>query len=350
MNHSKKRRFLLPVITVILSGMMLRSPQLCAQGFESGLRLCVNTVLPALFPFFVFCDLWMSAPLQGRATYILAHLFGLRQPAGATAVLISWVGGYAVCARLTGQLYHDRKIHVRDATVIMMLGCCSSPGFVVGCVGGLLLGNPRLGALLYGLQLGANLLSTAICIPFLPHPAGPGSPSEITFGDGRSLPQAISAAVENGTQVCSCILFFRTIGAVISPYLPHIAFSFPLLSAILEISAGCTEFSRLGGSYALYGCCFCLSLLGVSVWTQIALLLRGAVPLRLLLANRCVHLAVFLFSVRLLARLLPGTQTVYSTLTEQVILMQRLPLDAACITFLFICSALYKVRQNFYNE
>ena len=41
----------------------------------------------------------------------------------------------------------------------MMLGCCSGPGFVVGYIGGLLLGSTSLGALLYAGQLAANLLA-----------------------------------------------------------------------------------------------------------------------------------------------------------------------------------------------
>lgn len=350
MNPREKRHFLLFLVSVILSLAMLCRPQLCVQGFQSGLHLCVNTVLPALFPFFVFCDLWMNTSWTGRISSIPARVFGLQHPSAGTVVLLAWIGGYAVCARLTGKLYREEKITKRDSALVMMLGCCSSPGFVIGCVGGLLLGNLQLGILLYGLQLGANLLSTAICLPFLPprseHLLHTNNPTLHHY----NLPQAIASAVDSCTQVCGCILFFRTISTVIASYLPNFTFSRPLLNAALELTAGCTDFSALGGGYGLYGCCLCLSILGISVWSQISLLLQESVPIPLLLVNRCIHFAVFFLLIRLLVRFLPGIHTVYSTLAERVIPMQRLPFDAAVITFLFICCALYKVRQNFYNK
>lgn len=144
--------------------------------------------------------------------------------------------------------------------------------------------------------------------------------------------------------------FFRTVAVVLLPYLPNSVWSAPVVSALLEISSGCADFASLGGRAALYGCCACLSLLGVSVWAQILLLSQGAVPLRLLLIQRCIHLACFLFIIRLSARYLPGTSTVYRTLADRVITIQRLPLDAAIVGFIFLCAALYKVRQNFYNK
>ena len=52
------------------------------------------------------------------------------------------------------------------------------------------------------------------------------------------------------------------------------------VSAALEVSAGCADFAALGGAAALYGCCACLSVLGVSVWAQLRLF-AGAVMILL---------------------------------------------------------------------
>lgn len=334
---------------LVLGGLLLCNAQTAAQGFQNGISLCVYTVLPALFPFFVLCDLLLSCPLEGRLLGVLARLWGIHEKSGAAAVLLSWFGGYAVCAQLTGSLYRDRKLSERESALVMMLGCCSSPGFVISCVGGFLLGNLQLGVLLYGMQLAANLLSTAFCLPLLPQDVSLQNPAP-TRHSAPSLPRSISSAVNSSLQVCGCVLFFRTVAAVLLPYLPNSVWSAPVVSAFLEISSGCADFASLGGRAALYGCCACLSLLGVSVWAQILLLSQGAVPLRLLLIQRCIHLACFLFMIRLSARYLPGTSTVYRTLADRVITTQRLPLDAAIVGFVFLCAALYKVRQNFYNK
>lgn len=341
--------------TVVASGclvagiLLLQNPVLAAAGFQSGLRLCIDTVLPALFPFFVLCDLLVYClPEKNFLLSRLARLFGMTA-SGLAVVLLSWVGGYAVCAKLTGLLYRQKTLSGRDASIVLLLGCCSSPGFVIGCVGGMLLGNLRVGVLLYGLQLAANLLSMVLCLPLLPkkqtHFADDGLPN----GNG-GFSQAIGTAVQSSLQVCGCVLFFRVLGTVIAPLLPPWPIAQPLTSAVLEISGGCADFAALGGRGALYGCCFCLSLLGLSVWAQLALLLQGAVALPLLAVNRAIHLIVFWLMVYLCAKALPGTVSVYSTLASRVIPMQRLPVDAAMIVFLFMCAALYKVRQNFYNK
>lgn len=349
MSQQWKTTYLPVGLCLILGGLLLIHPQSAAQGFESGVFLCIRTVLPALFPFFVLCDLLLACPLQSRFLGVLARLWGMRRKNGAAAVLLSWFGGYAVCAQLAGRLRRDGTLTEREATLLMMLGCCSSPGFVVSCIGGLLFGNLQLGILLYGLQLAANLLSTAFCLPLVPRSI---SQQETTPHEQRvpNLPQAISHAVNSSLQVCGCVLFFRILSAILLPYLPGSVWTAPFLSALLEITSGCADFAAVGGRTGLYGCCACLSLLGLSVWAQIALLLQGAVRMRLLIVQRSIHLVCFLLMVRFSVPFLPGADAVYRTLADRVIPTQRLPLDAAILGFVFLCAALYKVRQSFYNK
>lgn len=345
---SQYRKTGLLVFCIGFGFLFLAFPERVVQGFHSGTQLCVGTVLPALFPFFVLCNLLVDFSWNGFLVGLLAKLWRTKK-AVALSILLSWVGGYAVAASLAGQLYRDKKISPRDAALLMMLGCCSSPGFVISCVGGLLLGNLQLGLLLYSVQLVANLLSCAICMPFVAAPAGLECGNVPRPDDGGNLSRAIGAAVDSSLQVCGCVIFFRVVGAVSLPLLPRWPLAAPLVSGLLEISAGCADFAAEGGAVGLYGCCFCLSVLGLSVWAQLSLLLQGAVPLRVLAFNRVLHLILFMLLIRLLAPLLPGTAMVYSTLAQRVVMMQRLPSDAVVVVFFFLCAALYKVRQNFYN-
>ena len=91
------------------------------------------------------------------------------------------------------------------------------------------------------------------------------------------MPQAISSAVTSSLSVCGCVVFFRIVGAVLLAVLPLPPTA---VSAALEVSAGCADFAALGGAAALYGCCACLSVLGVSVWAQLRLF-AGAVMILL---------------------------------------------------------------------
>ena len=55
------------ILCCATGGLLLWQPQAAAQGFESGIQLCLRTVLPALFPFFVLCDWMMGFVGDGRA-------------------------------------------------------------------------------------------------------------------------------------------------------------------------------------------------------------------------------------------------------------------------------------------
>ena len=394
MNNGKNRQGLAAAAALAFGVLVLAVPEAAARGFAGGTALCLQSVLPALFPFFVVCELLTAAPPPAVLLRPMQRVLGLASAETARALLLSWVGGYAVCARLAGQLYGAGRITRRDAALLQVLGCCSGPGFVIGCVGGALLGNVRLGVVLYTAQIGANLGAGAVC-QLLSHIVGanivrPSSWRGCAFPErpltsetarvrtmfaptdctrevsGRSkvlsptrcggsllaegtkgLPQAISSAVTSSLSVCGCVVFFRIVGAVLLAVLPLPPTA---VSAALEVSAGCADFAALGGAAALYGCCACLSVLGVSVWAQLRLFAGAAYRPRLLVFSRAVHLVLLQLLVRVCAQLLPGSVTACSTLAARVLPVFRLPPDAAAAGFVFLCAALYKARQSLYNK
>lgn len=393
MNNGKNRQGLAAAAALAFGVLVLAVPEAATRGFAGGTALCLQSVLPALFPFFVVCELLTAAPPLAVLLRPMQRVLGLESAETARALLLSWVGGYAVCARLAGQLYGAGRITRRDAALLQVLGCCSGPGFVIGCVGGALLGNVRLGVVLYAAQIGANLGAGAVC-QLLSHIVGanivrPSSWRGCAFPErpltsetarvrtmfaptdctrevsGRSmvlsptrcggsllaegakgLPQAISSAVTSSLSVCGCVVFFRIVGAVLLAVLPLPPTA---VSAALEVSAGCADFAALGGAAALYGCCACLSVLGVSVWAQLRLFAGAAYRPRLLVFSRAVHLVLLQLLVRVCAQLLPGSVTACSTLAARVLPVFRLPPDAAAAGFVFLCAALYKAQQSLYN-
>ena len=394
MNNGKNRQGLAAAAALAFGVLVLAVPEAATRGFAGGTALCLQSVLPALFPFFVVCELLTAAPPPAVLLRPMQRVLGLESAETARALLLSWVGGYAVCARLAGQLYGAGRITRRDAALLQVLGCCSGPGFVISCVGGALLGNVRLGVVLYAAQIGANLGAGAVC-QLLSHIVGanivrPSSWRGCAFPErpltsetarvrtmfaptdctrevsGRSkvlsptrcggshlaegakgLPQAISSAVTSSLSVCGCVVFFRIVGAVLLAVLPLPPTA---VSAALEVSAGCADFAALGGAAALYGCCACLSVLGVSVWAQLRLFAGAAYRPRLLVFSRAVHLVLLQLLVRVCAQLLPGSVTACSTLAARVLPVFRLPPDAAAAGFVFLCAALYKARQSIYNK
>lgn len=158
-------------LALALSGLLLARPQAAAQGFAAGLKLCGGSLLPALFPLFVVCGLLGPlAPALGWPLRPLMRLCGIRSPRAPVVLVLGWCGGYAVCAQQIAALRKTGELPPRDAALLLLLGCCSGPGFVVGCIGGQLFGSVALGLLLAARVLHFMFLQGLLhlCLPLVP--------------------------------------------------------------------------------------------------------------------------------------------------------------------------------------
>ena len=66
MNNCKNRQRAAVAAAGVLGILLLAAPEAAAEGFASGTALCLASVLPALFPFFVVCELLTAAPPPAR--------------------------------------------------------------------------------------------------------------------------------------------------------------------------------------------------------------------------------------------------------------------------------------------
>ena len=104
MNNGKNRQGLAAAAALAFGVLVLAVPEAAARGFAGGTALCLQSVLPALFPLFVVCELLTFAPPPAVLLRPMKRVLGLASAETARALLLSWVGGYAVCARLAGKL------------------------------------------------------------------------------------------------------------------------------------------------------------------------------------------------------------------------------------------------------
>ena len=93
-------------------------PAQSAQGARAGVELCLELLIPALFPFFVLSSLFISTglaqacfqPLEG----IIRRLFGVSGP-GAAAFCLGLIGGYPTGARAVAQLREQGACSQKEA-------------------------------------------------------------------------------------------------------------------------------------------------------------------------------------------------------------------------------------------
>ena len=136
----------------VLALLLLTCGNTAAQGVRDGISLCLASVIPALFPFFVAAQLLTAlgaAEVLGRAAGpLFRRLFGING-AGAAAFLLGLLGGYPVGAKAAGSLVRQGLLSPEDGARLLTFCNNAGPAFILGIVGGGVFHSPRAGVWLY---------------------------------------------------------------------------------------------------------------------------------------------------------------------------------------------------------
>lgn len=233
-----KRKQLLQGIGAF-SGMLLLilDAKTALQGAQTGIDLCLRTVIPSLFPFFVLSTL-LTYSFSGISSPILRPLGKICGiPEGAEPILLSgFLGGYPVGAQCIANAYRCGQLSRADAQ--RMLAFCNNvgPAFLFGMVASVF-PHPSYAWLLWGIHIGSALLTAYV----LPH-----SISEKMNGHIHSeikLNQAIKLSLTAMANVCGWVILFRVIIGFLQRWILWI---FPeetqsIIYGILELSNGCVS-------------------------------------------------------------------------------------------------------------
>ncbi|MEA5142748.1 MAG: sporulation protein [Oscillibacter sp.] len=212
----KRKNWLLGLFLLAAMGCLLVESGAAAEAVRAGITLCVQSVIPALFPFFVLTSLFISlgfadelGRLLRRPARRLFHCGG----AGGTAFLLGIVGGYPVGGRTVGQLYEQGFCQKQEAE--RLLACCnnSGPAFILGIAGGALFHSSRLGAWLYVIHVFSAVLTGLLLRPWHA-PPGKQSARAASAAPPR-FSQALIGAVQSGfssiLNVCGFVIFFLVV-------------------------------------------------------------------------------------------------------------------------------------------
>jgi len=130
-------------------------PSQTARGVSDGIEVCLERVVPSIFPMMLVCMLAVESGyvqrLGCRLSAVSEVLFGLPGEAAA-AVVLSMIGGYPAGAKTVVELYERGAVSREQAVRMTMFCFCAGPAFLVGVVGGLA-GTAYAGWLLMAVQM-----------------------------------------------------------------------------------------------------------------------------------------------------------------------------------------------------
>lgn len=283
------------VATVVL---LFRFERAVASGVSLGLSMCGAVLIPSLLPFMVVVGTWMRLPLHAVCARWLARptaaVFRLPGCCGMP-ILLSMLGGYPAGALAVEQLLSRGQITEVQAARMMHFCVNAGPAFAVSAVGANLLGDKRLGWLLYGAHVSASVIIGVVQghlsrRPLERHAArcDTALPFSVAFA------QAVNHAVLSLLYLCGFVVLFAVVSAVadsagVMAMCENVCGIPSLAAGLLEVTGGCVQ---LAGEQAppmfLFG--FFLGFGGIAVQCQVRAFLHAyPMALRRFFSFRLVH-------------------------------------------------------------
>lgn len=207
-----RRRILLTLGLLGVMALLLICSADAAQAVRDALALCAQSVVPALFPFFVasslFIDLGCAAVLGRSLAPVMHRLFGV-SGAGATAFLLGIIGGYPVGGRTAGELYRSGQCEREECERLLAFCNNAGPSFILGIAGLGCFGSVRVGAWLYLIHVGAAVMVGLLFRSTSRQMGRPEKTETPRWAD--ALIQAVRGGAMSMVNICAFVVFFLVI-------------------------------------------------------------------------------------------------------------------------------------------
>ena len=229
----------------VLALLLLTCGNTAAQGVRDGISLCLASVIPALFPFFVAAQLLTAlgaAEVLGRAAGpLFRRLFGI-DGAGAAAFLLGLIGGYPVGAKAAGGLVRQGFLSPEDGARLLTFCNNAGPAFILGIVGNGVFHSSRAGVWLYLLHAAsATAVGLLLCRaggrkpPAVPRTAPAVPVKKPTASLAAAFIEAVQSGVRAMAGVCGFVIFFLVLLRLAEGALGSLP---PLAAGLLELTNG----------------------------------------------------------------------------------------------------------------
>ncbi|MBR6653740.1 MAG: sporulation protein [Oscillospiraceae bacterium] len=331
-------------------------PKESVEAASSGLELCLNVIIPSLFPFFVISTLAVDLGLAERMGRliepVMRRLFNV-SGACASAFVLGFVGGYPVGARTAIALYERGECSRREAERLLSFCNNSSPAFILGVVGASVFADNRVGLLLYLVHGFASVI-TGVCFRRW---RGGSDSSRPRLQQGRKLRPGFADAFTRGVKssfastlnICGFVIFFTVLikMLVISGVLPAAAKGTALilrplgvdedtarrlLIGVIEMSSGVWSLSSAAESLSAGAAmaAFMLGWAGISVHCQtLSFLCDSGLSAKTYIIGKLMHGVLSAALVWLAFRILPFEEAAAAYLARQVSGIAQLNFAAA---------------------
>ena len=249
-----KRKRLSMILTVFSMGVLILDSRNTMRYAAEGIQLCIQAVIPSLFPFFVR-SIFLTGNLSPKNTV-------------ASVILAGFLGGYPVGAQAAAESVRNGRFSREQGNRLLLFCSQAGPAFLFGMVA------PQFPERKYVWFLWAVQILSGASVAALT----PGVDSHMRIPEdqpGISLPEAMKSAVRAIASVCGWVVLFR----VILGYLCRIPLDGNwkiLLSGLTELTNGCLQLEDVENpDFRFLLAAVMLNWGGICVFLQTASVARG---------------------------------------------------------------------------
>ncbi len=360
---------LLLIISVVLSlaGLIVYTEE-CIKTGKSAVAMCLETVAPSLFPFFVISNIIIGLGFAEDIAFlfepVMRRLFNVNGSC-ACAFILGIVGGYPVGARTAIELYNKRLCTKAEAERLLSFCNNSGPAFILGIVGSAILDSKGAGFLLYAAHLCASITVGILFRRYKSKNSSGGSSHVIkeVRKEHKDIKlslvfvDSVRSAMSSVINISAFVIFFaiavdmlfssgifsaaaNVLSCILSPLGIDFEKSTQLLTGLLEITSGLWSLSGASSGFTakLAMASFILGWAGISVHCQaLSFLGNSGLSFKPYFFGKLLHAILSAAYTYALTLVIPFSEETSYILASQVSVLSQMDMRSSFLTSV-ICS------------
>lgn len=252
------------ISAVLFIILIIAEPVTCTEGAAEGILLSGRVIIPSLFPF-TACVLFImksgALNIFKFAEPFTKKIFKL-SPELFTLMLLSFIGGYPIGAKLLNEAVNLKKTSPENAGIMLNYCVNAGPAFVILAVGGGIIGSKTVGYILLCAHILSSFFLSFFFGLFLKDEKTACIPEKNNTNIADNFVNSVSEAASAVFSICAYVILFSTVISYIDRYSGKLTF-LKYLSPLLEVT------NAVSHTRNILIIAFLLGFAGLCIWSQI---------------------------------------------------------------------------------
>ena len=262
------------IISLFVLVQLLIKKRIIYLSIMYALKMWVENLIPALFPFFIISDILINYNITSYIPNFIKkyckEIFKISDNM-FTIFLLSMISGFPSNARNTRTLYDKGKISLDEANHILIFSHFANPVFILITIAEFFFHNQKLGIILLISHYGGNIILGFFFRNMFHHHDIIVQNDLDYFNFGKIFISSIRKAIDTILMICGIVVVFSMLSTIIVNTFNFNSYTEMIIKGLFEITIGMQALSNLGINLiykAVIASCI-LSFGGISVHVQV---------------------------------------------------------------------------------